>query len=134
MRDELYGFAIDLTPGREGARALAQALALWVRRLLGIEVTIEPQIQVVDERWRWHVGLDQDATAILNALYRGENVEPSDAERLLALFRMDFRNAGDLIAEMAGKPVYLGLACRPDRTLKMKPHNLVANLPLAHVQ
>ena len=32
---------------------------------------------------------------------------------------------------MAGRAVYLGLACRPDRTLKMKPQNLVANLPLA---
>ena len=33
--------------------------------------------------------------------------------------------------EMAGRPVYLGLACRPDRTLKMKPQNLLLNLPLA---
>ena len=134
MRDELYGFAIDLTPGREGARALAAALALWVRRLLGVEVAIEPVTQVVDERWRWHVGLDQDSTAILNSLYQGETVDPSAMERLVALFRLDFRDPGDVIAEMAGKPVYLGLACRPDRTLKMKPHNLVANLPLAHVQ
>ena len=31
---------------------------------------------------------------------------------------------------MAGRPVYLGLACRPDRTLKVKPQNLLVNLPL----
>ncbi|HUQ27295.1 MAG TPA: DUF6352 family protein [Usitatibacter sp.] len=134
MRDELYGFALDLTPGREGARALADVLALWVRRLLGVNVAIAPATQVIDERWRWHVGLDQDSTAILNALYRGEAVEGADHERLISLFRMDFADPGDVVAEMAGKPVYLGLACRPDRTLKMKPHNLVANLPLAHVQ
>jgi hypothetical protein len=134
MRDELYGFAIDLTPGREGSRALSQVLARWVRRLLGVDVAIEPVTQVVDERWRWHVGLDQDSTAILNALYRGENVDTTEMERLLALFRLEFRDAGDAVAEMAGRPVYLGLACRPDRTLKMKPHNLVANLPLARVQ
>ena len=134
LRDELYGFAMDLTPGREGARALADVLALWVRRLLGVEVAIYPQTQVVDERWRWHVGLDQDSTAILNALYRGEEVDDAEKQRLLALFRLDFREPGDVVAEMAGKPVYLGLACRPDRTLKMKPHNLVVNLPLANVQ
>lgn len=134
LRDELYGFAIDLTAGREGSQALAQVLALWVRRLLGVEVTIEPVTQVVDEKWRWHVGLDQDSTAILNALYRGESVDAAERERLLALFRVDFNDAGDLVPDMAGKPVYLGLACRPDRTLKMKPHNLVANLPLARVQ
>jgi len=134
LRDELYGFAMDLTPGREGARALADVLTLWVRRLLGVDVAIEPQTQVVDERWRWHVGLDQDSTAILNALYRGEEVDGEQTQRLLALFRLDFRDPGDVVAEMAGKPVYLGLACRPDRTLKMKPQNLVANLPLANVQ
>jgi hypothetical protein len=125
---------MDLTPGREGARALADVLALWVRRLLGVDVSIEPQTEVVDERWRWHVGLEQDSTAILNALYRGEEVDAAEAQRLLALFRMDFRDDGDVLAEMAGKPVYLGLACRPDRTLKMKPQNLVVNLPLANVQ
>jgi Family of unknown function (DUF6352) len=134
MRDELYGFAIDLTSGRDGSRALAHALALWVRRLLGVDVSIEPVTEVVDERWRWHVGLDQDSTAILNALYRGEGVDPAETQRLIGLFRLDFRDAADTTAEMAGKPVYLGLACRPDRTLKMKPHNLVANLPLARVQ
>ena len=134
MRDELYGFAIDLTMGREGSRALAEVLARWVRRLLGVDVTIEPVTQVVDERWRWHVGLDQDSTAILNALYRGENVDAEETQRLLGLFRLEFADPGDVAAEMAGRPVYLGLACRPDRTLKMKPHNLVANLPLARVQ
>lgn len=134
MRDELYGFAIDLTPGREGAAALAEVLARWVRRLLGVAVTIEPVTQVVDEKWRWHVGLDQDSTAILNALYRGEEVDPEHMQRLIALFRLDFRDPADTLAEMAGKPVYMGLACRPDRTLKMKPHNLVVNLPLANVQ
>ena len=134
LRDELYGFAMDLSPGRQGARALADVLALWVRRLLGVDVSIEPQTEVVDERWRWHVGLDQDSTAILNALYRGDEVDPAEMQRMLALFRLDFRDAGDVVADMAGKPVYLGLACRPDRTLKMKPHNLVVNLPLANVQ
>ena len=31
---------------------------------------------------------------------------------------------------MEGRPVYLGLGCRPDRTLKLKPQNLLLNLPL----
>ncbi len=134
LRDELYGFAIDLTPGREGAAAVAEVLARWIRRLLGVETAIEPVARVEDERWRWHVGLDQDSTAILNALYRGDALEPAEVERLLALFRLDFRDAGDVVPEMAGRPVYLGLACRPDRTLKMKPQNLVSNLPLGHAQ
>jgi hypothetical protein len=134
LRDELYGFAIDLTPGREGAQALARVLAGWVRRLLGIEVGIEPVARIDDERWRWHVGLDQDSTLMLNALYRGEAVDADDLARVLSLFRLQFHDPADAIADLGGRPVYLGLACRPDRTLKMKPHNLLSNLPLNPVQ
>jgi hypothetical protein len=34
-------------------------------------------------------------------------------------------------ADVAGKPVYLGLARTADGTLKLKPQNLLLNLPLA---
>jgi hypothetical protein len=33
--------------------------------------------------------------------------------------------------EIAGAPVFLGLAMTPDGTLRMKPQNLLLNLPLA---
>jgi hypothetical protein len=131
LRDEMHSFALDLAPRREGAHALAQVLARWVRHLAGADVTIEPAERVEDDAWRWHVGLDVDATRILDALYRGEEVPRDDLERMVLLFRLEFRDAADAAAQMAGKPVYLGLACRPDRTLKVKPQNLLVNLPLA---
>lgn len=130
LRDELYSFALDLTPGREGAVALAHVLERWVRRLAGADVTIEPVERIEDPRWRWHVGLDVDSTAFLNALYRGESVAAPELERMMLLFRLEFRDPGDATPEMAARPVYLGLACRPDRSLKLKPQNLVTNLPL----
>ena len=34
-------------------------------------------------------------------------------------------------ADVAGKPVYLGLAMSAEHTLKLKPQNLLINLPLA---
>lgn len=131
LRDELFGFALDLTPGREGGVALAHVLERWVRHMAGARVTIEPVERIEDSRWRWHVGLDVDSTAILNALYRGEEVAPGELERMVLLFRLEFRDPEDALPEMAGRPVHLGLACRPDRTLKVKPQNLVINLPLA---
>jgi hypothetical protein len=130
MRDELHSFVVDLHPGREAAAALARVLERWVSHLAGAAVTIEPVERIEDERWRWHVGLDVDSTAILNALYRGEDVAPAELERLVLLFRLEFRDPGDVVDEMAGRPVYLGLGCRPDRTLKVKPQNLLINLPL----
>ena len=131
LRDELHGFVLDITPGREGAAALARVLERWVGRLAGVRVTIEPAERIEDERWRWHVGLDVDATAILNGLYRGERVDPADLERLLLLFRLRFADPRDAAPGIQDRPVYLGLACRPDRTLRVKPQNLLVNLPLA---
>ncbi len=131
LRDELFSFLLDLTPGREGARALATVLERWVAHLAGVRVAIEPVERVADERWRWHSGLDVESTAILNALYRGESVPEQTLARLVALFRLEFADPANALAEAAGRPVYLGLACREDRTLRMKPQNLLLNLPLA---
>ncbi|HET6263673.1 MAG TPA: DUF6352 family protein [Usitatibacter sp.] len=129
MRDELFGFVLDVTPGGEGAAALARVLERWIARLEGVRVAIEPVQRIEDERWRWHIGLDVDSTAILNALYRGETVSPAELERLALLFRLEFADPAEAAPDAAGRPVYLGLACRPDRTLKLKPQNLVVSLP-----
>jgi hypothetical protein len=44
-------------------------LERWVRHFLGVVVRIEPRSRVDDPAWRWHIGLDVDATALLNELY-----------------------------------------------------------------
>jgi hypothetical protein len=77
------------------------------------------------------VGLDVDATAILDALYLGKRADEAALGRLALLFRLEFNDPADALDELAGRPVYLGLACGPDRILRMKPQNLLANLPLA---
>lgn len=130
LRDELYGFVLDLAPGGPGAAALARVIERWVDHMAGVRVAVEPMARIDDAHWRWHVGMDVDGTAILNALYRGEAVTPEDLERLVLLFRLEFADPGEALQEMAGRPVYLGLGCRPDRTLKVKPQNLLVNLPV----
>jgi hypothetical protein len=129
LRDELFSFLFDLTPGREGTSALAKLLERWVGHLAGAKVAIEPVARVEDEKWRWHAGLDVESTAILNALYLGQAVPEERLARLACLFRLEFADAADAAPEAAGRPVYLGLAFREDHTLKMKPQNLLVNLP-----
>jgi len=131
LRDELFSFLLDLTPGREGARALAAVLERWVGHLVGASVRIDPVERIEDDRWRWHAGLDVESTAILNALYRGEAVANDVRARLATLFTLSFADESQVLPEARGRPVYLGLAFRDDHTLKMKPQNLLANLPLA---
>ena len=126
-----HGLTITLARADSGLKALARALELWVRHFLGVVVRIVPQSRVDDPAWRWHVGLDVDATALLNELYLKGGAELADPSRLIGLFRLDFDDPQAMRADLAGKPVYLGLGMSAAQTLKLKPQNLLLNLPLA---
>lgn len=128
--DLSHGLVLTLTRARSGLKALSRVLEKWVQHFLGVAVTIRPLQKVDDEAWRWHVGLDIDATALLNDLYEGREVAPERLSRLVSLFRLDFADPQEMRADVAGKPVYLGLMMNADRVLRLKPQNLLVNLPL----
>jgi hypothetical protein len=130
-RSDHFDMVLDLTFGRPGLDALCRVLERWVRHLRGIALRIEPVGEIRDPQWSWHIGLDVESSAILNALYRGETVEEGRLERLIALFRVEFAEPRDMRADLAGKPVYLGLAVDAGDGLRLKPQNLLVNLPLA---
>ena len=127
-RSDAHDMVLDLAAARP---ALAAALRLWLRHLLGLRVEIDPLERIEDRDWRWFVGLDGEATRIGNALWRGE--APEGADRLLALFRLIAEDEAAMLPQARGRPVYLLLAMAPDRTLRLKPHNLLAGLPLMEV-
>ena len=106
-------------------------LERWVRHFLGVEVRIAPQSRVDDPAWRWHIGLDVDATALLNELWQQGGAEQADPSRLIGLFRLDFDDAKAMRADLTGKPVWLGLGMSAEQTLRLKPQNLLLDLPLA---
>ena len=87
--------------------------------------------RIDDDAWAWHIGLDVEATALLDDLYRGHAPEQERLRRLIGLFRLDFADPSEMRADLAGKPVYLGLAMTEDGTLRLKAQNLLVNLPLA---
>ena len=93
--------------------------------------TIRPLPRIDDDAWLWHVGLDAEATALLDDLYRGHAPEAERLHRLIGLFRLDFADPSEMRADLAGKPVYLGLAMTEQGTLRLKAQNLLVNLPLA---
>lgn len=130
QRSDRYDTAFDVGLERFGLDALARVLEAWVRTLLGVGVAIQPVKSIRDDRWRWHIGLDAEATAILNDLYQGREVEETRLYRILALFRLDIENQTAVLPEMAGRPVYLGMAMTESGRLRLKPQNLLVNLPL----
>ncbi|MEO8383732.1 MAG: DUF6352 family protein [Betaproteobacteria bacterium] len=132
LRESRHNYLLDLTHGRLGVQALARLLARWVAHFFGIQVQVNAIGNVDDDAWRWHVGLDLDSTSILNDLYAGNEVTDARRERLICLFKLEFADESDMRADVAGKPVYLGLAISEDNQLKLKPQNLLVNLPLAN--
>ena len=76
------------------------------------------------------MGLYVESTALLNDLYKGRKVEPARLQRLVSLFRLDFVDPYDVRPDVAGKPLQLDLMMKADGIVKLKPQNLLVNLPL----
>ena len=132
IKQELgHGITFHLTHAHSGLQALATVLEKWVCHLLGVQVTVRPLQRIDDVQWRWHVGLDAQASVLLDDLYEGRAVEEERLSRLVSLFRLDFVQAAEMRSDVAGKPVYLALMTTADGVLRLKPQNLLLNLPLA---
>jgi hypothetical protein len=132
VQNELpHGLTLTMTRARSGLKALAAVLEMWVQHFHDVAVKIQPEARVEDPSWRWHLGLDMESSALLNDLYLGHEVDPERQQRLISLFRLNFADPQHMRADVRGKPVYLGLAMTADGLLKLKPQNLLLNLPLA---
>jgi hypothetical protein len=126
-----YRYVVDLSHASAGLDALAVLIRRWIEHFFGVKVSVTALPKIEDDAWRWHIGLDVESTAILNDLYEGREVEQSRLARLVGLFRVDFLDAADMRTDIQGKPVYLGMAINEEHVLKLKPQNLLVNLPFA---
>ena len=129
-RDERHDLAVSLNRGQPALDALMRVLEKWVKHFLAVEVTIAHRREIDDKQWVWHVGLDATASGVLNDLYNNETVDEARMSRLLCLFELRFANAADMRPNIAGRSVYLAMAMDSDGKLKLKPQNLLLNLPL----
>ena len=130
-RSEFFDMVISLNHGQASLEALCRVLERWIKHFLQVDVRIQTDKEIVDEHWVWHVGLDAQANSILNDLYTGTEVSEERHRRLMCLFRLEFANPSDMLAAVAGRPVYLAMAMDEKNQLKLKPQNLLLNLPLA---
>ena len=134
QRSDQFDMALDLTAGRDGFDALAQAMQRWIAHVLGIEVTIEALTQLSEVDLAWYVGLDADATKLGDMLWHGEDIDETAMSRVVGLFRLNFRDPAMMLDNVRGEPVYLILAMTADMTIRMKPQNLLTGLPVRHLE
>ena len=130
-RESRFDTVLSVAYGQAGLDALCRVIEAWVAHFFGASVAVSPIRNIEEQRWAWHIGLDAESTAILNELWHGGEVEQGRMRRVLALLRMDFHDPVELRPELAGRPVYLALSCDENEVVRMKPQNLLVNLPLA---
>lgn len=131
-RESRFDTVLSLDYGGAGLDALCRVLESWVGHFFGVRAEVRPLRSIEERKWAWHIGLDAESTAILNELWNAGDVEQGRMRRILALMRMDLQGPGDLRPELAGRPLYLALSCDENDVVRMKPQNLLVNLPLAH--
>src|SRR5690606_11766150 len=105
VRSDAFDVVLDLGAAAS-RRGLATAMQAWMRHLLGIAFEIEPVERIDDDKWTWFIGLDAEATRIGNALWRGRELDADAAERILALFRLSFRDHREAPPQIGARPVW----------------------------
>jgi hypothetical protein len=133
-RSDQFDMGLDLTAGRRGQAALAAVITRWLSHLLGIEISIEPLTELRDAKLAWYVGLDPDATAIGDRLWRGEALDEETNGRVLGLYRLTFADPALVLEEMGREPVYLIMAMSAQKLVRLKPQNLLTGLPIRHLE
>jgi hypothetical protein len=53
---------------------------------------------------------------------------------VVGLFKLTFRDPELVIEKIGSEPVFLFLAMNQDKILRMKPQNLIAGLPVRHLE
>jgi hypothetical protein len=121
-RSDRFDMALDLGAGGRGVAALGTVVAIWLRHMLSLAVSVEPLSELREAPLTWYVGLDAEGSRIGDALWRGEPIDEATQRRLVALFRLTLPDRSD--------PVYLILAMTAEKTLHLKPQNLLTGLPV----
>jgi hypothetical protein len=128
-RESRHDTVISLTYGRPALDAMCRVIEAWVFHFLGTKVAVKPVRKIDEAPWAWHIGLDAESSAILNELWAGSQIEPGRMRNLLAIFALQFDEPAVMRADIRGRTVYLALSCE-DGVVRMKPQNLLTNLPL----
>lgn len=131
---DLFHVALDMTAGRRGLLALAEAMRRFIAHLLNVDVTIEPLTELRDAKFTWYVGLDADGSRIGDRLWNGDELDEGAAASVVGLFSLTFDDPNAVIDRVRGEPVYLILAMTEDKLLRFKPQNLVTGLPVRHLE
>jgi len=129
-RESRHDTVISLTYGQAAQDAFCRVIEAWVAHFHGLRVAVKPLRRIEEAHWAWHIGLDAESTSILNELWSGAQVEQGRMRNILALFALQVEEPAAMRADIAGRTLYLALSANAEQEVRMKPQNLLINLPL----
>jgi Family of unknown function (DUF6352) len=129
-RSDAFDMVMDFSFDKTARGALGEVIRIWIEHLTGLKAQIKPIAKIQDKNWVWFIGMDQDATAFGNALWKGKDLAEADSARVVALYEMRFKGEDRVLPQVDAKSIYLILAMGSDRIIRLKPQNLIAGLPL----
>jgi Family of unknown function (DUF6352) len=129
-RESRHDTVISITYGRPALDALCRVIEAWVAHFLEVRVSVRAIRRIDEPHWAWHVGLDAESSGVLNELWSGREVDAGRMRRVLALLALQFDDPAAMRPDIAGRVVYLGLSADENEFVRMKPQNLLLNLPL----
>lgn len=129
-RSDRFDTAIDFRFTEAANDAFARVVEKWLFHFFKIKTRVQPLQSIKDEVWHWHIGLDATASAYMNDLYEGTREFDAAKTPIAGLFSLTFLNKNDAAPEIGAKPIYLGLAVNAQNEIKLKPQNLLTNLPI----
>ena len=131
-RSDRFDTVIDFRFTQPALDAFARVAENWIKHFLGLSTRIRPRQSFNhDPKGWWHIGLDRESTLILNKIYETEDASFEEMNQLIALLRVEIEDLDAVRADLRGVPIYLGLAMNGAKKIKMKPQNILMNLPLA---
>ncbi len=129
-RSDNFDLSVDFSFTSLAQDALGRVIDAWIKHFLNIATRVQSVQSIVDEKWTWHIGCDQESMVILNALYEGKEVPEEQLYNIIALYRMEFLDPNVVKESVRGKPVYLAVSMNLQKHVVFKPQNLLTNLPL----
>jgi hypothetical protein len=128
-RDERHDTALQINFGRAGMAGLCRVIERWVGHFFAVQVRVDPLRSLDSARMRWYSGLDAASTALMNAIYNGKAPADEERRRILCMMKLEAVENKGVAAAPNGRAVYLALAMDEEGNVRMKPQNLLTNLP-----
>lgn len=116
-----------------GLGGLCRILTAWVEHFHALKVRVKPLREIQAERWCWHIGLDVQASGLLDSLYLGKGLSAAQQQQIVMLFQLEIIDPVNVIPSVQDQPIFLGIAMDEQREVRLKPQNLLLNLPLQTV-